>query len=63
MAKVCVVCGKGKVSGFKVSHSHRKTKRVWNPNIHKVKILFKGSPRRLNVCSRCLKSSKVERVL
>ncbi len=63
MAKVCVICGKSKATGFQVSHSHRKTKRVWNPNIHKVKILFKGSPRRLNVCSRCLKSGKVERAL
>ncbi|HHX87844.1 MAG TPA: 50S ribosomal protein L28, partial [Firmicutes bacterium] len=52
-----------KVTGFRVSHSNRKTKRVWKPNIHKVKIMFKGAPRRLNVCSRCLKSGKVERAL
>ncbi|HOJ84809.1 MAG: 50S ribosomal protein L28 [Dethiobacteria bacterium] len=61
MAKICQICGKGKVGGFQISHSHIKTKRLWRPNIHKVKALVKGTSRRINVCSRCLKSGRVER--
>ena len=34
MASVCEVCGKKPSFGMSVSHSHRRTKRRWNPNIH-----------------------------
>ncbi len=63
MAKICAICGKSKTVGFKVSHSNIKTKRRWRPNIHKVKVLLKGAPQRVNVCSRCLKSGKVQRAI
>ncbi|NLA27707.1 MAG: 50S ribosomal protein L28 [Firmicutes bacterium] len=63
MAKICQICGKRKASGFQISHSHIKTKRRWRPNIHKVRALVEGSPRRINVCTRCLKSGRVERAL
>ena len=36
MARVCSICGKGTMSGNKVSHSHRKTRRTWGANIHKI---------------------------
>ncbi|MCB0982303.1 MAG: 50S ribosomal protein L28, partial [Ilumatobacter sp.] len=36
MAAVCEVCGKGPSWGMNVSHSHRRTKRRWNPNIQRV---------------------------
>jgi len=42
-----------------VSHSHRRTKRRWNPNIQRVRALVKGSPRRVNVCTSCIKAGKV----
>ncbi|NLY39882.1 MAG: 50S ribosomal protein L28 [Firmicutes bacterium] len=63
MAKVCVICGKSKISGFKVSHSNIKTKRQWKPNIQKIKVMFQGTPRRLNICTHCLKSGKIKRAL
>ena len=63
MAKICQICGKSKAGGFQISHSHIKTKRLWRPNIHKVKALVDGTPRRINVCTRCLKSGRVERAL
>lgn len=61
MSKVCSVCGKGVVSGNKVSHSHRISKRKWAPNIQKVRVRVNGTPKTLNVCTRCLRSGKVER--
>ncbi len=63
MAKVCVICGKAKTTGFKVSHSNIKTKRKWRPNIHKLKVMINGTPRRANICTRCLKACRVQRAL
>jgi len=63
MAKVCVVCKKSKTSGFQISHSNIKTKRRWRPNMQKIKILLNGTPRRVNVCTRCIKAGKIERAV
>lgn len=63
MARKCVVCGKGTETGFAVSHSNIKTKRTWKSNVQKVKALVDGTPRRVNVCTRCLKAGKVKRVV
>ena len=60
MAK-CVYCGKEMSFGIKVSHSHRRSNRTWKPNIKKVKAIVNGSPKRVYVCTRCLRSGKVER--
>lgn len=60
MAK-CSVCGKSVHFGNNVSHSHRKTNRMWKPNIKRVKCKVNGGNKRLYVCTRCLKSGKVER--
>ena len=62
MSKVCSVCGKGKLSGNKVSHSNRKTPRLYNANIQKVRVVNDGAVSNEYVCARCLKSNKVERV-
>ena len=59
MAAVCDVCGKGPGFGKSVSHSHVRTNRRWNPNIQRVRALVNGTPKRLNVCTKCLKSDKV----
>ena len=63
MANVCEVCGKGEGSGMNVSHSHLKTKRTWKPNIQRVRAVVNGEVKRVNVCTRCLRSGKVERAL
>ena len=60
MAK-CEYCGKEMSFGIKVSHSHRRSNRTWKPNIKKVKAIVNGSPKRVYVCTRCLRSCKVER--
>jgi large subunit ribosomal protein L28 len=59
MASVCEVCGKKPSWGMSVSHSHRRTKRRWNPNIQRVRALVSGSVKRVNVCTGCIKSGKV----
>jgi len=64
VAANCDVCGKGPGFGHSISHSHRRTKRRWNPNIQRVKALVGDAgvtPKRLNVCTSCLKAGKVKR--
>jgi len=61
VAATCDVCGKGPGFGNNVSHSQVKTKRRWDPNIQRVRALISGTPKRLNVCTSCLKAGKVER--
>lgn len=63
MAAVCDVCGKGPGFGKSVSHSHVRTNRRWNPNIQRIRALVGGTPRRLNVCTKCMKSDKVVRAI
>ncbi len=60
MAK-CDICGKGVHFGNNVSHSHRRSNRIWNSNVKSVKCLVNGCARKMHVCTSCLKSGKVER--
>lgn len=59
MAKVCHSCGKGPAFGQSRSHSMVATKRRFDPNLQKVRILVGKAPRRVYVCTRCLKAGKV----
>ena len=63
MASVCEICAKGEASGFNGSHSHLKTKRTWKPNIQRVRAVMNGEVKRVNVCTRCLRSGKVQRAI
>jgi large subunit ribosomal protein L28 len=42
-----------------VSHSHRRTKRRWNPNIQRVRAVLNGSTKRVNVCTSCIRAGKI----
>lgn len=57
MSRVCVICGKGKMGGHMVSHSNRKTNRVWNANVQKVKVDLNGKQSTEYVCTRCIRTS------
>lgn len=59
MAAVCEVCGKHPSFGMSISHSHVRSKRRWNPNIQRVRAIVNGSPKRLHVCTSCIKAGKV----
>jgi large subunit ribosomal protein L28 len=61
MARVCTVCGKGPITGHNVSHANNRTKRRWYPNLQTVRVLVKGSPRRVRACTRCIRSGKVQK--
>ena len=49
--------------GNSVSHSNRKTKRRWLPNLQKINILVKGKKLKEYVCTKCLKAGKVTKAL
>lgn len=61
MAKECHVCHKKVITGNRVSHSNKHNKRTWKPNLQRVKILENGTVKRVDVCTKCLRSGKVER--
>lgn len=62
MARVCSICGKGKSVGHNVSHSNNRTKRMWRPNLQKVRARVNGQVRRVLVCTQCVHSGRVEKV-
>ncbi|RLA84405.1 MAG: 50S ribosomal protein L28 [Deltaproteobacteria bacterium] len=55
----CDICGKGPMTGHNVSHANNRTKRVFKPNLQKVRVLKDGKVVRLRVCTKCLKAGKV----
>jgi large subunit ribosomal protein L28 len=61
MAAVCEVCGKKPSFGMSISHSHRRTKRRWNPNIQRVRTVVNGATKRRNVCTSCIKAGKIQK--
>ena len=52
MAAVCEVCGKHPSFGMSVSHSHRRTKRRWNPNIQTIRAVVGGTTKRVSSLHR-----------
>ncbi len=61
MAKVCVFCGKKPFYGNKVSHSNRKSRIRWMPNLKRVKAVLKGTTQTILTCTRCIRSGLVIR--
>jgi len=60
MSRVCAVTGKKALSGNKRSHSLRATRRKWNVNLQKVKVVVDGKPQRIRISARALKTLKAE---
>jgi large subunit ribosomal protein L28 len=63
MAAVCDICGRHPGFGMKVSHSHRRSKRRWLPNVQKIRAVVNGTPKRIHVCTKCIKAGKVVRAV
>jgi len=59
MSKMCEICGKKPLVGNNVSHAHNVTKRRFNPNLQKVRALYKGKVKKMVVCTNCIKSGLV----
>ena len=63
MARTCDICGKGTVTGNKVSHANNRVRRTWKPNLVKVRTIVGKSKTTMKVCTRCLRSGKVVKAL
>ena len=61
MAK-CSFCDKSPQAGNNVSHSKRRTKTRWSLNMQRATIYENGTPRRVKICTRCLRSQYKQRV-
>ena len=75
MPRICAVCGKGPRAGRSISRRGKAkkkggvgrkitgiSKRTFSPNLQKIKVSFKGTVKRILVCTRCLKAGKVQKV-
>jgi len=60
MSRVCAISGKGALSGNRRSHSMHATRRKWNVNLQKVRIMVDGKPVRVKISARALKSLKAQ---
>lgn len=62
MAK-CDICDKSVNYGNKLSitrsHISKRTSRTFKPNIRTVKAMVDGQQKKINVCTKCLRSGKV----
>ena len=64
MATKCEVCGKRTVFGRNIRHRHAgrwerkapRSNRTFSANVHKRVVYIDGKPRRLSICTRCLRS-------
>ena len=60
MAK-CAICDKGAHFGIAVSHSHRRSNKMWKANVKSLKVKVIGQAKKMYVCTSCLRSGLVER--
>ncbi|HVB63842.1 MAG TPA: 50S ribosomal protein L28 [Nitrolancea sp.] len=56
MAGKCDVCGRGPGFGHNVSHSKRRTNRMFRLNVQRATIYQAGLARKVNLCTRCLRT-------
>ncbi|MBI4561301.1 MAG: 50S ribosomal protein L28 [Candidatus Rokubacteria bacterium] len=62
MARRCDICGKGPSVGHRISHAHNLTRRRWLPNLVSLRALVNGTPKRVRICTRCLKAGNVRKL-
>ncbi len=60
---VCSVCGKKRVTGNNVSHANNRTKRLFLPNLQRVRVQTENGTRKIHICTRCLRSGKVKKAI
>ena len=66
MAK-CQICEKSIQTGHRISITRsqvsRRAKKMWKPNIKKIRVIENGTPKRIKICTACLRSNKVQRAV
>jgi len=63
MAYKCDICGKGSMYGNTVSHANNKHRTRRKPNLQSFKADVPGRRKRIQVCTRCIRSGKVKKPL
>ena len=58
MGMKCNNCGKGVMYGHNVSHSKRRTRKIFKPNLHSARIAVNGQFVRVKLCTKCLRVVK-----
>ncbi len=58
----CEICGKSVQFGYRISHAHNKSKKIWHPNIQRIRAVVNGHHRRVSICTTCLRSERVVKV-
>lgn len=58
MGKKCANCGKGVQYGHNVSHSKRRTRKIFKPNLHEVRVRVGSNHKRMKLCTKCLRTYK-----
>ena len=43
-----------------MSHSHRRSNRMWKPNVRGAHITVNGARKKIHACTRCIRSGKLE---
>ncbi|MCI0403264.1 MAG: 50S ribosomal protein L28 [Acidobacteria bacterium] len=61
MAKRCELCGRGPMTGNRVSHAHNVRRRRWNINLRLVRAFVNGVRKRVRVCTDCIRSGHVQK--
>jgi len=63
MARECEICGKRRSVGNNVSHANNKSKRTFQPNLQRVRVVVNTASKRMIVCTRCLRSNRVKKAV
>ena len=63
MARRCEICGKTPMAGSNISHAHNVTKRRWMPNLQRVRVTVDGRTKKIDVCTTCLRSGRVQKMM
>ncbi|MFA6470489.1 MAG: 50S ribosomal protein L28 [Candidatus Latescibacterota bacterium] len=61
MSRQCEICGKKRMLGHNVSHANNKSVREFRPNLVTVRAKVSGRTQRVRLCTRCLRSGKIEK--
>jgi len=63
MATVCELTGKSNQYGNAVSHSKRRTKRVWRANIQKKTFIVDGEKITMNLSAQAIRTLKKKGII
>lgn len=58
MALMCMNCGKGVMYGHNVSHAKNRTRKIFKPNLHAVRVKVGTTMKKVRLCTKCLRMVK-----